>query len=108
MKRMMTGIAAVAMIMGTASMSFGEPKVAQRQERQQQRIGQGVKSGSLTPNETSHLESREHNLNQEVRADRQANGGKLTGAEKQQVNNQQNHISNAIYRDKHNAANQQQ
>jgi len=108
MRRMTTGLLAVAMVMGTASAAFGEPKVARRQERQQQRIAQGVKNGSLTPNETAHLEGREAHLNQEVRADRQANGGTLTPAERQQVNQQQNHISGAIYHDKHNGANQQQ
>ena len=108
MTRMTTGLLTAALIVGTASASFAEPKVARRQERQQQRIAQGVKSGSLTPNETAHLESRETNLNKEIHADRQANGGTLTPAERAQVNSQQNHISNAIYRDKHNAANQQQ
>lgn len=108
MKRITTGLLAVAMLIGTASAAFAEPKVARRQERQQARIGQGVKNGSLTPGETSRLESREHNLNQTIRADRQANGGTLTPAERQQVNQQQNHISGAIYRDKHNGIHQQQ
>ena len=108
MKRFTTGLVAVAMVVGSASAAFGEPKVARRQEHQQQRIAQGVKSGSLTPKETAHLEGREAHLNQEIRADRAANGGTFTPAEKQHVNRQQNRISGAIYRDKHNAANQQQ
>ena len=80
-----------------------QPTVAQRKENQQDRIAQGVKSGQLTAGETANLESKEAAINGETRADRAANGGKLTPAEKQQVNRQQNHLSNQIYQDKHNA-----
>ena len=79
------------------------PTVAQRKENQQDRIAQGVKSGQLTAGETANLESKEAAINGETRADRAANGGKLTQAEKQQVNKQQNQLSNQIYNDKHNA-----
>ena len=85
-----------------------EGKIAQRKEHQQARIAQGVKSGSLTPGETARLEKRESNLNKETRADRKANDGKLTAAEKQQVNHQQNKMSKSIYNDKHNNPVQQQ
>jgi hypothetical protein len=80
-----------------------KPTIPQRKENQQDRIAQGVKSGQLTAGETSNLESKEAAINGETRADRAANGGKLTPAEKQQVNKQQNHLSNQIYQDKHNA-----
>jgi hypothetical protein len=74
-----------------------------RKENQQDRIAQGVKSGQLTAGETAHLEKREARINREVHNDRVANGGKLTPAERRQVNRQQNRTSRAIYRDKHNA-----
>jgi hypothetical protein len=61
-------------------------------------------SGHLTAGETARLETKESKLNKETRTDRAANGGKLTGAEKRQVNRQQNRLSTAIYRDKHNSA----
>ena len=80
-----------------------KPTVAQRKENQQDRIAQGVKSGQLTAGETSKLETKEAAINGETRADRVANGGKLTQAEKQQVNKQQNQMSKQIYQDKHNA-----
>jgi hypothetical protein len=80
-----------------------QPTVAQRKENQQDRIANGVKSGQLTAGETSNLESKEAAINGETRADRAANGGKLTSAEKQQVNQQQNQLSKQIYNDKHNA-----
>ena len=80
-----------------------KPTVADRKENQQDRIAQGVKSGQLTAGETSKLETKEAAINGETRADRAANGGKLTAAEKQQVNKQQNQMSKQIYQDKHNA-----
>ena len=84
---------------GTAAMS----RVNTREANQQRRIANGVKSGQLTPRETSHLENREANINREVHNDRAANGGKLTTQERAQVNHQQNNVSKQISNDKHNA-----
>jgi hypothetical protein len=78
-------------------------EIVQRKENQQDRIANGVQSGQLTAGETSNLESKEAAINGETRADRAADGGKLTAAEKQQINRQQNHLSKQIYNDKHNA-----
>jgi hypothetical protein len=78
--------------------------IAQRKENQQDRIAQGVKSGQLTAGETSKLETKEAAINSETKADRAANGGKLTTAEKKQINGQQNQLSKQIYKDKHNAS----
>jgi len=78
-------------------------EVGQRQRNQQERIAQGIKSGQLTPRETAHLEGREAAIHKEVHNDRAANGGKLTPAEKAQVNRQENRTSRAIYRQKHDA-----
>jgi len=83
-----------------------KPTVAQRKENQQDRIAQGVKSGQLTASETSKLETKEAAINGETKADRAANGGKLTAAEKKQINGQQNQVSKQIYKDKHNASTQ--
>jgi hypothetical protein len=80
-----------------------KPIVAQRKENQQDRIANGVKSGQLTAGETSKLETKEAAINGETKADRAANGGKLTAAEKTQINKQQNGVSKQIYADKHNA-----
>jgi hypothetical protein len=96
---------ALAMFAVPAFSQNASPKseVGKRQENQQDRIAQGVKSGQLTARETSHLERREAAINHEVKTDRAANGGKLTPVERRQVNRQQNRTSNAIYRKKHNA-----
>jgi len=80
-----------------------KPTVAQRKENQQDRIAQGVKSGQLTAGETANLETKEAAINGETKADRAANGGKLSAAEKKQINGQQNQVSKQIYKDKHNA-----
>jgi hypothetical protein len=77
-------------------------EVGQRQRNQQERIAQGVKSGQLTAGETAHLEGREAHINKEVHNERAANGGKLTPAERRQVNRQEDRTSRAIYRKKHN------
>jgi len=77
-------------------------EINQRKENQQDRIAQGVKSGQLTPGETSHLESQESAINHEERNMRAQDNGHLTKADKSLINKQQNRESRRIYRDKHN------
>jgi hypothetical protein len=83
--------------------NFGNGEIGQRRENQQDRIAQGVKSGQLTAGETAHLENQQQGINREVAADKQANGGKLTGLDKKSINQSENRASRNIYRDKHNA-----
>ena len=71
----------------------GTGEVAQRKENQQDRIAQGVASGSLTAGEASRLESKESTLNQETRDMRALDGGKLTAGDKALVNQQQDRLS---------------
>jgi hypothetical protein len=85
---------------------YGNNKVGQRRENQQDRIAQGVKSGQLTAGETAKLENQEKGINQQVKADHAANGGKLTPGEKTQINKEQNQESKKIYNKKHNARTQ--
>lgn len=80
--------------------------IAQRKENQQDRIAQGVRSGQLTAGETSRLEGREAHINREERNMRAQDHGHLTAADRARVNRQQSRTSQAIYRDKHNAARQ--
>jgi len=79
------------------------PTIQQRKKNQQDRIANGVQSGQLTAGETKNLENKEANLNREERGMRAADEGHLTGADRAKLNRQQNHLSNDIYRDKHNA-----
>jgi hypothetical protein len=99
MNRILWSVVFAGVLAGGA---FGAPKGAYR--KQQQRIGQGVKSGQLTARETSNLESKERAINGQVRADKLANGGQLTSAEKAQVRSEHAGLSKQIYTDKHNAA----
>src|SRR5256885_1138320 len=73
-----------------------KPTVARRKENQQDRIAQGVKSGQLTPGETSKLESKEAALNAETKADRAAKGGKRRAAEKKQTLEAQSDVAMLI------------
>ena len=86
-----------------ATAHYGNNVVGQRRENQQDRIAQGIRSGQLTPREAGKLENKEQGVNREVKGMRQANGGKLTNADRQAVNQQQNSLSKQIYNKKHNA-----
>jgi hypothetical protein len=102
------GMTLAALALPALAQTDPQPKseVGKRAENQQDRIGQGVKSGQLTAGETAHLESKDARVNREIHNDRTANGGKLTAAEKARVNRQQNRVSRQIYRDKHNGRKQ--
>ncbi len=75
--------------------------INQREENQQNRIAQGIKSGKLTPGDAAQLEKQQQRIDNKVAADRAANGGKLTKKERQQIRRRQNHASHNIYREKH-------
>jgi len=80
-----------------------DPSIAQRKDNQQDRIANGVQSGQLTAGETKRLETSEASLNKEESNMRAADDGHLTAADRTKLTNQQNHLSNRIYDDKHNA-----
>lgn len=77
----------------------GTPGVDQRQANQEQRIQQGVQSGSLTPREAARLErGQEHvqNLEDKAKAD-----GKVTPRERARLQHAENVQSRRIYNEKH-------
>jgi hypothetical protein len=78
--------------------------IQERKNHQQERIGQGLRSGQLTAHETRNLERREASVNREEHAMRRADDGHLTRADKAALTRRQNRISHSIYGDKHNAA----
>ena len=97
-----------------ASANHGQPAVASmdrvggqrftpnaRMAEQQQRLGQGIEHGQISPRQGANLEHREQNIHQQVHNDRQANGGHLTQQEHKQVNREQNRASERIHEDKH-------
>src|SRR6202035_3583458 len=76
---------------------YGNNKVGQRRENQQDRIAQGIKSGQLTAGETAKLENQQKGINQQVAADRKANGGSLAASEKTPGKHKQNQASQNTY-----------
>jgi hypothetical protein len=87
-------------LLGTAARAA---EVDRRQQRQQERIDQGVRSGEMTPGEAARAERHEAKVNREIARDRARNGGHLTPAEKAKINRQEDRNSRRIYREKHNA-----
>jgi hypothetical protein len=80
-------------------------EVNTRQGNQQARINNGVRSGQMTPGEARNVENRDTSIHDQAQADRTANGGRLTGQQRQQINQRQNNVSQSIARDNHNANN---
>src|SRR6478736_6605283 len=104
MKKNIIAAGLILVFIGLASVTNAQtktPNIHKRQERQQERIGQGVKSGQLTAKETEHLEAREAKIQhdkKEAKAD-----GKVTGKERAKLEREENRTSRAIYRQKHDA-----
>ena len=83
----------------------GHPRVNEvnrREERQQDRIAKGVKSGELTAGETARIEKGEARLQKRETKDMSKDNGHLTKQDKTQLNREENRLSERIHRDKHN------
>jgi hypothetical protein len=74
-----------------------------RMAAQDQRISNGERSGQMTSGEAARATATQSHIDQQTAADRAANGGKLTGQERQQVNGEQNAASRQISNENHNA-----
>ena len=70
-----------------------------RQRNQQGRIAEGVRSGELTKSEAKGLEKEERGIRQEERQFK--SDGKLTPAERKDLNQDLNKLSRDIYNQKH-------
>ncbi len=77
-----------------------------RRHDEQGRIQQGEASGQITRGGAAKLEARQHAIHSQERADRAANGGRLTAQDRHQLAHEQNRQSERVYRDKHNAVTQ--
>jgi hypothetical protein len=84
-----------------AQASPHDPGVNARQHHQQQRIGQGVRSGQLTRGETRRLEREQRHIRQEERSYK--SDGVLTQAERLDLQQDLNAASRHIYQEKHDA-----
>ena len=91
---------------GPGKVDPAHPRVNQvnrREQNQQNRIANGVKSGQLTPGETRRLERGEQRLEKNEKRDMAKDNGHLTKQDQRQLNREANHMSKRIYKDKHNA-----
>jgi len=77
------------------------PGVDARQERQQQRIDQGVASGELNAREAARLNRQQDRI--ERMEERAKSDGVVTNQERRQLNRAQNRASRHIAREKHDA-----
>lgn len=76
-------------------------QVNQREQNQQNRIANGMKDGQLTPGQAAHLEKGEQRLENNEKKDMAKDNGHLTKQDQRQLNKEANHMSNKIYKDKH-------
>jgi hypothetical protein len=95
-------IAPAAMIAQTPTPGAHDYDIHQRKVDQQDRIGNGLKNGRLTPGQTARLEHQEAGINKEERGMRAQDNGHLTKQDRQTIHAQQNQESRRIYSDKHN------
>jgi hypothetical protein len=79
-------------------------EVNTRQQNQQDRIANGMKSGELTPKEAGKLENQQQHIDNKEKKDMAAHNGHLTKGEQAKLNKKQNKASKNIYAKKHNDA----
>jgi hypothetical protein len=75
------------------------PRIDQRQQNQQQRIDQGVKSGQLNQKEAARLEKGQARI--QKMEDKAVADGKVTAKERARIEKAQDRESKRIYREKH-------
>lgn len=98
--------AALIITIGLSADSFAQTKkskswsVNNREQRQQKRIYQGVKSGELTAKETYRLEKQQAQLRRTEARYRKSGDG-LSWREKYNLQHKLNQSSRTIYRQKH-------
>ena len=76
-----------------------DPRINARQQHQQQRIKQGVKSGQLNREEAKQLRHEEKAVRQEERAYK--SDGTLSKEERKDLHQDLNNLSKDIYQEKH-------
>src|SRR3954464_13526121 len=94
-------VVAAALTLGFCGAAFAQAGTVQRDVNQQQRIEQGLQSGSLNTREAARLENEEARVQRDQA--RALQDDKLTPAEKARLAREQNRESRDIYREKHDA-----
>ena len=96
-------LAGAALAQSPTAAPAPKPSIDARQATQEQRIQQGVKSGSLTAKEAARLEKGESRI--DTAQARVAADGKVTKNEQRHLEKMTNHESRAIYKQKHDRQN---
>lgn len=78
--------------------------INQRRDFQQERIGQGIRSGRINARQGARLERREVSIARAEHRMRMHDGGRLTHFDRVRLNHRLNHSSRAIYRARHHRA----
>ena len=91
--------AAFAQAPATPKDPLATPKIDYRQANQEKRINQGIASGSLTTREAAKLDKREAKIESNKLAAK--SDGQITPAERHKLKHEQNQVSRAIKREKH-------
>jgi len=91
---------AVATLFSTGAFAQTAASETARDTAQQARIEQGLKSGELSTREAASLEHKEQRIDRTEARDMR--DGTLSAGEKAQIQREQNHVSGAIYDEKHN------
>ena len=76
------------------------PVVDQREQNQEKRIDQGIKSGELTKGEAARLGAQQEKI--KVDEAKAKADGKVTAKERAKLKREQNRASRNVYRKKHN------
>jgi hypothetical protein len=99
MKTIIIAAVAAAFALPAAAQTQSTPRIDQRQQNQERRIDQGVKSGQLTGKEAVKLEkgqARVQKMENKATAD-----GKVTAKERRRIEQAQDKQSRRIYKQKH-------
>src|SRR5262245_24746269 len=100
MKKLYTIAFTLAAVIGLGSMALAQSQIDKRQQRQQNRIGNGIKNGSISPREASRIEKNEARINRdEARAKAD---GVVTPREKARLNRELNRTNREIRHDSRN------
>jgi hypothetical protein len=100
MMRLIVGVAAGMMLVGSMVFAQSEtPGIDRRQANQEQRIDQGIASGQLTEREAARLERQQNRIDR--MEDRAKSDGVVTKKERARINAAQDRASRDIFREKH-------
>ena len=99
----------VAALTAAPAMTFAQtnaPKqpnnpIVKREFNQQERIGNGIRSGRLTPRQGARLEQQQMRIHRQVRTMRSRHNGRLTMQERRMIHRRQNVASRRIFRANH-------